>query len=358
MEENKNFNEMSSVFETVLERFDKNEGKKEAKDLMKSVLLENEIEEKKVDEIIKDISSTIDLIDDNYQSLKKATDEGKSRSAWFKEKLEETIEKNKIEKPTELITEIKKGLENSNKGIIVDIFNTKVDLTEPLKNPEFKDVNKTAIVKNFQNEIKNNTLLGVITFEKSGLKFDKTHKEIKAVKDYFKENLDSPKDKEFKKNLSAVTIIAKEKGLFEPLKNKTPKEISMIVDKGVTAAKVAYKVGNGELSPIDAVEYTIDRNVAVLNSATVIYTTTKGAVIGAKLGATIGSIFGPAGTIAGAAIGTVVGKVGGYVVGNLISTGVNKVATAAKSIAKKAWEGVKSGVSSLLDAAKSLFSWW
>ena len=199
MEENKKIIEMSSVFENVLEKFDKNEGKKTAKELMKSILIENDFEEKQADEIIKTVSSTIDLIDDNYQSLKKAKEAGKSRSTWFKEQLDETIKKNKIDKPEELITEIKKGLENSNKEIVVEIFDTKFDLTEPLKNPEFKDLNKTTIVKNFQNEIKNNTLLGAITFEKSGIKIDKNHKEIKAVKDYFQTKLDSPKDKEFKK---------------------------------------------------------------------------------------------------------------------------------------------------------------
>ena len=347
MEENNKFIEMSSIFETVLGRFDKNEGEKTAKDLMKSILMENEIDEITAVDIIKAVSSTIDLIDSNYQSLKKAKEGGKSRSTWFKEQLEETIKKNKIDKPVELITEIKKGLENSNKEIIVEIFDTKIDLSEPLKNPDFSDLNKTAIVKNFQNEIKNNTLLGAITFEKSGLKFDKEHKEIKAVKDYFQEKLDSPKDKEFKKNVTTASIIAKEKGLFKPLNNKTPEEISMIVDKGVTAAKVAYKVGSGELSPIDAVEYTIDRNVAVLNSAIIITTTRVGGEIGEKVGATIGSIFGPAGTIAGAAIGNAVGKVGGYIVGKVITTGVKRVATAVKSVVKKALGGVKSFVSAL-----------
>ena len=356
MEENKKIIEMSSVFENVLKKFDKNEGNKTAKDLMKSILLENDFEEIKADDIIKAVSSTIDLIDDNYQSLKKAKEAGKSRSTWFKEQLEETIKINKIDKPAELITEIKRGLENSNKEIIVEIFDTKVDLTEPLKNPEFVDVNKTAIVKNFQNDIKNNTLLGAITFEKSGLKFDKEHKEIKAVKDYFKEKLDSPKDKDFKKNVTTATIIVREKGLFKPLNNKTSEEISMIVDKGVTAAKVAYKVGKGELSPIDAVEYTIDRNVAVLNSSIVTTTTIIGGKIGSKVGAAIGSIFGPVGTISGAAIGNVVGKVGGYIVGKVIGEGVKKVATAVKSVSKKCWEGVKSVGSSVWDGVKSIFS--
>ncbi len=200
--------------------------------------------------------------------------------------------------------------------------------------------------------------MGAITFEKSGLKFDKEHKEIKAVKEYFKEKLDSPKDKDFKKNVATATIIAKEKGLFKPLNNKTSEEISMIVDKGVTAAKIAYKVGNGELSPIDAVEYTIDRNVAVLNSAIVKTTTQVDGKIGTKVGVAIGSVFGPAGAVSGAAIGNVVGKVAGYAVGKVIGEGVKKVATAVKSVAKKCWEGVKSVASSVWSGVKSFFSDW
>ncbi|MCF8305494.1 MAG: hypothetical protein K9I71_08635 [Ignavibacteriales bacterium] len=326
-----------------------------------STILENntEYDESTSKDIIDDISSTIDLIQDNFEDLQKAKDEGKSRTEWFKGKIDQTIEAYKIDDPKELISEIKEGLSESNTQIGVEVFGKEINISEPLLSTKYEDLNKTAIINNFQEEIKNNTLLGAIVFEKGSVKIDDTHKEIQAVKDYFNAKLDSPTDNAFKKAVSTATVIAQEKDLLpKQLKDKTPDEIAMIVDKGVTAAKVAYKLGNGELSPLDAVEYTIDRNVAVLNSAITRTCTRVGGAVGGKVGAAIGSIFGPAGTVAGAAIGTVVGKVGGYVVGKVIGEGVKKVANAVKSVCSAAWEGVKSVASSAWEGVKSFFSWW
>lgn len=323
-----------------------------------SKILENntEYDESTAKDIVDNISTTIDLIQDNFEDLQKAKDEGKSRTEWFKRKIDQTIETYKIDAPKELISEIKEGLSESNTQIGIEIFGNEIDISEPLLNPEYNDLNKNAIVNDFQEEIKNNTLLGAIVFEKGSVKIDDTHKEIQAVKDYFNAKLDSPTDKAFKKAVSTATVIAQEKDLLpRQLKDKTPDEIAMIVDKGVTATKVAYKLGNGELSPLDAVEYTIDRNVAVLNSAITRTCTRVGGAVGGKVGAAIGSIFGPAGTVAGAAIGTVVGKVGGYVVGKVIGEGVKKVASAVKSVCSSAWEGVKSVASSAWDTVTGWF---
>ncbi|MBX2976242.1 MAG: hypothetical protein KF721_08910 [Ignavibacteriaceae bacterium] len=309
-------------------------------------------------EIIEEISKTIDLIQNNFNDLRLAKDEGRSRIEWFKDKIDTTIKTYSIENTTELISEIKEGLSDSNKQIGLEIFGKEINISEPLLNPEYDDLNKTAIVNDFQEEIKNNTLLGAIVFEKGSIKLNETHKEIQAVKDYFNAQLDSPRDQAFKKAISTATVIAQENDLLpKQLKDKSPDEISMIVDKGVTAAKIAYKLGNGELSPLDAVEYTIDRNVAVLNSAITKTCTRVGGTVGGKVGAAIGSIFGPAGTVAGAAIGTVVGKVGGFIVGKVIGEGVKKVASAVKSAFSSAWEGVKSIASSAWEGVKSFFGW-
>lgn len=337
-----------------------NLGKLESQKEDLSKILENntEYDEIQSEQIVDNISKTIELIQDNFEDLQKAKGEGKSRTEWFKGKIDQTIETYKIDDPKELISEIKEGLSESNTKIGIEVFGNEIDISEPLLNPEYEDLNKTAIVNDFQEEIKNNTLLGAIVFEKGCIKIDDTHKEIQAVKDYFNAKLDSPTDKAFKKAVSTATVIAQEKDLLpKQLKDKSPDEIAMIVDKGVTAAKVAYKLGNGELSPLDAVEYTIDRNVAVLNSAITKTCTRVGGAVGGKVGAAIGSIFGPAGTVAGAAIGTVVGKVGGYIVGKVIGEGVKKVASAAKSVCSAAWEGAKSVASSVWNGITSFFGW-
>lgn len=282
---------------------------------------------------VNDISDAIDTIADNFQDLQSAKENGKSRTEWLKGKLDETIDKYKIEDTEEFISEVKNSLTESNTKIGVEVFGKEIDISKPLTSSKYDDLNKTAIVNDLQNEIKNNTLLGAIVLENGKIKLDDTHKEIKAVKDYFEAELDSPQDKTFKKAVSTATVIGQKNGLLpKQMADKTPDEVAMIVDKGVTDAKVAYKLGNGELSPLDAVEYTIDRNVVILNSAITTKCTEAGGIIGGRIGGRIGSIFGHTGTVAGTVIGTVIGKVGGYKVGKAVGEGVRKFVNAAKNV--------------------------
>ena len=121
-----------------------------------SKILENntEYDESTAKDIVDNISTTIDLIQDNFEDLQKAKDEGKSRTEWFKGKIDQTIETYKIDAPKELISEIKEGLSESNTQIGIEIFGNEIDIFEPLLNPEYNDLNKTAIVNDFQEEIK------------------------------------------------------------------------------------------------------------------------------------------------------------------------------------------------------------
>ena len=361
---NKNTTHEKEFIEIIEQTTDSINGKiidGEVKKILTKILeTKTSINSNEAQNVINNISTTIDLVADNFDSLKKAKKEGQNRTTWLKNQFDDTIETFKIEDKEAFIGEIKDSLQNANSEIGTKIFGTKLDISEPLKSKKYEDLNKMAIVNDFQNEIKNNTLLGAVIFENGKLKIDKNNKEVKVVKDYFEAKLDSPQDKLFKKAISTATVIGQKKGILPKIiDNKTPDEIALIVDKGVTAAKVAYKLGKGELSPIDAVEYKIDRSVAILNSAITKTCTRTGGVIGGKVGAAVGSIFGPAGTVVGAAIGTVVGKVGGYAVGKYIGEGVKKVATAVKSVVKKAWSGVKSVASSIGSGIKSIFSgWW
>ena len=355
----KNNNSNESNFINIIEKTTEKISNENALEQLSDIIAqETSLDSSEVKRTVDAISTTIDLIADNFEDLQNAKDSGTSRTEWLKGKLDETIDNYKIENTEEFISEIKDSLKKSNTNIGIEVFGKEIDISKPLTSSKYDDLNKTAIVNDFQDEIKNNTLLGAIVFENGKVKIDDKHKDIKAVKDYFESKLDSEKDKDFKKAVSAATVIA-QKNNFLPkqIANKTPDEIAMIVDKGVTAAKVAYKLGNGEVSPLDAVEYTIDRNVAVLNSAITKTCTRVGGVVGGRVGGVIGSVFGPAGTVTGAAIGTVVGKAGGYLAGKIIGKGVEKVASAVKSVAKSAWEGVKSVASNVGNKISSWFGW-
>ena len=312
--------------------------------------------------VVESVSDTIDLVTSNLRDLRQSKEDGVSRSDWLKGKLDHAVEQYDVS-PNDLIGGVKDALVQANSEICSDVLGIDVDLSEPLKNPKYEGLNKRAIVSDFQNEIKNNTLFGAIVLEEGKVTIDADHSEIASIKDYFEDVLDSQSDDEFKKKVSTTIVIMDERyGLPPGLKGKAPEELALIVDKGVSAAKVAYKVGKGELSPIDAVEYTIDRNVATLNTAITTACTRTGGNIGQKVGSVVGSVFGPAGTVAGAAIGRTVGKAAGYVVGKVIGEGVKKAASAVKSVVNKAGEGVKAAgravCNTISSAVDTVFGWF
>lgn len=325
--------------------------------LAKTIENNTNLDLQKSQQLVDDIVNTIELVDKNYKDLKEAKENGQTRTQWLQNKIDLNVKNLSDEDKTKFTDEIKLNLDMSNNDMLRDVFNETVDLSKKLPNSKYEDLNKKVIIDDFNRQLKDNTVLGAIINENGKFTIDTKHKEIKAVKEYFAAKLDSDYDKEFKTAVSVATEIAKDKDLLPPsLKDKTPQEITMIVDKGVTSAKVAYKLANGELNTMDAVEYTIDRNTAILNSAIVTATTKYGGVVGGKVGGFVGSIFGPAGTVAGTAIGTVVGKFAGAKIGGLINRGVKKIASVAKSVASSVVSGVKSVVSSVGNAISSACS--
>ena len=325
--------------------------------LAKTIEDNTNLDLQKSQQLVNDIANTIELVDKNYKDLKKAKEDGKTRTQWLQDKVDVVVKDLSNDAKDKFVQEIKTNLDSSNNDMLIDVFDESVDLSKKLPNVKYEDLNKKVIIDDFNRQLKDNTVLGAIINENGKFEIDTKHKEIEAVKEYFEAKLDSDYDKKFKTAVSVATEVAKNRDLLPPsLKDKTPEEISMIVDKGVTSAKVAYKLANGELNTMDAVEYTIDRNTAILNSAIVTATTKYGGVIGGKVGGFIGSIFGPAGTIAGTAIGTVVGKFAGNKIGGLINKGVKKVASVAKSVASSVVSGVKSVVSSIASGVSSFCS--
>ena len=351
--ENKN-NKFSNLIYKIVNTLDTND---DNANLAKEIENNTNLDFQKSQQLVNDIADTIELVDKNYKDLKKAKEEGKTRTQWIQDKVDVVVKDLSSDAKNKFVQEIKTNLDASNNDMLTEVFDETVDLSKQLPDPRYEDLNKKVIIDDFNRQLKDNTVLGAIINEDGKFEIDTKHKEIKAVKEYFEEKLDSDYDKQFKTAVSVATEIAKNKDLLPPsLKDKTPEEISMIVDKGVTSAKVAFKLANGELNAMDAVEYTIDRNTAILNSAIVTATTKYGGIAGGKVGGFIGSIFGPAGTVAGTAIGTVVGKFAGNFVGGLINKGVKKIASVAKSVGSSVVSGVKSVVSSVGNAVSSACS--
>lgn len=335
--------DQNEMFDILKDTTDKLTSSELIDDLAKVVSDKVGIELSDAKQTVKVISETIDNIDKSYKELKSAKEAGQNRIEWLRDKIDKQISAYLQDEKNHIVSEVKNALDSSSTDIGTELFGEDLKLTKQLPSLNYEGLNKQVIIDDFQEQIKNNTLLGAVVYEDGQFKIDENHKEIEAVKKYYEEQLDSKYDTTFKKAASVAFDIAKEKDLLpKKLKNKTPEDIAMLVDKGLTASKVAYKVANGELNQIDAVEYTIDRSVSMLNSIIVSTTTRYGGQAGEFIGSKIGSLFGPAGAVAGGVIGRVVGKYAGKVVGDVVNKGVKMVASGLKSVVKSVGGTIKS----------------
>ncbi|MEZ4525517.1 MAG: hypothetical protein R2941_06300 [Desulfobacterales bacterium] len=248
-----------------------------------------------------DICNTIDDIDAAFQDLVHAKEIGKSRNAWLETQLEEFAGSLPEDEKIPFIQEMKTAMVQSEAELLKTGEQTHPPLSEPLKNDEFKDLNKKAIAQNIESDIRNNTLLKVITAQEI-IKFDpaKEYDEIPSVKDFFQRPLDHPEDKNIKKIVSAATVAARNRGWIKSLEKQSVKEISAIADLGVSGAKVAYKVGTGEINSTDAIDYMVDRATATFAAVAKKAVPSAAASAGVAIGTVIGSVFGPTGAYVGA----------------------------------------------------------
>ena len=269
--------------------------------------------------------------------MRQSKAKGISSVVWLRDIISKVIEKFPSAEQGNIIGETKNALKKANSELFSLLYGMEMPngLSDPIKNYEFKDINATAIVQNLKKELENNTLLGAITFgEGFGIKVDTKHREIKSVKDYFTNKLDSPEDSQIKKVVIAAAEIAKKNG-FWPLVGKSTAEVALIVDRGLTTAKLAYKIGKGEMTPIDVSDYLIDRTASTISTIMIKTCQKVGSEVGKAIGTAIGAVFSPAGAAVGAVVGRIVGYIAGTAVGEVVANGVRKIATVAKEAVKK-----------------------
>ncbi len=348
---------LASAVEAVLSQYDKLPEKRDFEQFLTQILTQSNAFQSaaEINRTVIDICATIDLADTEFRSLRAQKAQGQSTIVWLRDKIGKAIEILPNTEQSEVVRESKNALKRANSELFTLLYGTEMpdELSEPLKNFSFKGLNATAVVQNLKKDIENNTFLGALTVaEGFKLQLVTSHKEVQAAKDYFLAQLDAPADKEIKKAVTATVEIAKKNG-FKPLVGKSTTEVALIVDRGLTAAKLAYKLGNGQMTPTDVSDYMIDRTASGVSVAITRTCQKVSSGVGAAVGAAIGSILGPTGAAAGTIVGRTVGYIAGTVVGTVIGKGVEKVATYTKKIIKSAWEGVKSVASSVRDGIAS-----
>lgn len=301
------------------------------------------------------ISATMDAISLAYQDIQAYKNKGLSLNIWLRDNLNKAIQHLPQAEQDTIIDAAKLAMNNGNVALFKQLSNggTDVNLIADLVSNNFADLNKTAIGNNLKEEIKLNTLLNAIALE--SISNEEINQECKAAQAYFAAPLDSETDNDLKKVVAAAVEIAKKKNLLaDDLANASTEQIAVTVDNGVTAAKVAYKMAEGEISVIDGLDYLIDKAAARVKVVVDTACQTVGSNVGAVIGAALGELFSPAGATLGAKVGRAVGAAAGKKVAEFVSKGVDMVASAAKSVARtvcnvaeSVWEGAKSFVSSL-----------
>ena len=87
-------------------------------------------------------------------------------------------------------------------------------------------------------------------------------KEYKVMQEFMELPVNDPKEKALKKVIAAAMVTAADKDLLPFPVPKKASSIASVVDEGLTHMKVAYKVAQGKMNPVEATETVINHGIA------------------------------------------------------------------------------------------------
>jgi len=269
--------------------------------------------------IVDEVSLVIDGVSQKLEDLWNANKVGTDRTYWLKKQFDSLRVKDGS--PDEIVQCLSDNLVESNKklGCVTNTEKIYFD----------SDFEKYAAAKTIEDVIETNVKYSICSAEDI-VPSGNLGKDV--VESYFEHELYSDKMRNLKKIISVATYIAQKSNLLSKIFDITPEQIAIIVDRGVTTAKVIYDVARGNKQAQDAVEVLIDHA-----AATVVYIAqAKGEIVGEKIGGTIGAAIGgyfnPLNTSAGYTIGSIVGGFIGKTTAPQIARGANLLAGFAKNV--------------------------
>jgi len=270
---------------------------------------------------IREIHLVIDGIATEYQKLLTFKNKGNSRIDWLINKADELS--NIPEEKNSIVNGLNQYFDDANEVLIHERQTLECD----------DEVSKILSWNKIEKDLRTNVLQQIFQYSDNDSTISSDHIP-NANNDYFNSELNSDKIKNLKKIVATSLFAAQQNKKINNWINKTPVELSTIVDRGITVAKVAYDVGTGNNSAKEAIEVLVDHAAATvayyLESTAPFYIEKAGAFIG---GAAVG-YFSPANAVYGAQIGGYVGRITGQHVGTYLSKGIMKLADFAKSIVK------------------------
>ena len=145
---------------------------------------------------------------------------------------------------------------------------------------------------------------------------------------------------------TGALVVATRKGMLPIAKNTSAASLGLAGAIIIENAKVLYKLGNGDITPIEAVD-------GMGEATTIGVASHFGFLSGAELGATLGSIAPGIGNV----IGGIVGAIAGSIIGKTVYNGAKRIVKGAVSTVKSVGSAICSGVKSVAKALNP-FNWF
>ena len=144
---------------------------------------------------------------------------------------------------------------------------------------------------------------------------------------------------------TGALVVATRKGMLPIAKNTSAASLGLAGAVIIENAKVLYKLGNGDITPREAVD-------GMGEATTIGVASHFGFLSGAELGATLGSIAPGIGNV----IGGIVGAIAGSVIGKTVYNGAKRIIKGAMSTVKSIGTAIYSGLKSVASVLNP-FNW-
>lgn len=303
---------------------------------------------KETDRVLGEVNQglrTVDSIESYYRDLNNAQKRGKSKLSWFKATLKNITNIEDARKIAKIAGEIQTELAKTNNKQLSSLLDENVEVFSPVQD----STNEQEVILETLASIQNNSLIRVFSV---GQQIESLAKNLGSDNDnglnvaqkYFESDLNN-NNLTLKKLVTCGVIVANEEFHIEALDGADGTEIALMVDIGLTIAKVSYLLSQGKIKTVEALNHIYDRTIAASCVVVDKVFKAKGMLIGATVGGIIGTVFGPAGTAIGGTAGAIAGKNAGKLVSKFATDGVKNLAKKAKKSivnnAEKAVEKVK-----------------
>ena len=328
----------------ILREYDRLEDKENIDEFLKKQLksCDPNAEDVEIEETFHDISSIIDALDTDFQDFQNSKKNGISSANWLKRRLEDATKNFTAKKQSRFIKAIQEAFVRSNQNyldLITDEGQPK--FAEPLKSYDFEDESeKKRITRKLHEDAKKSSLLQYLPDESEEVEIASTEESPASLKNFFTSPLGAPQERNIKKVIAAGVYASQKRDLKEGEEEKSPQEIGIAVDLGVTGAKTAYKAATGEIKPSKALDYMADKTLSAFATMAKNLAERSGEVLGENVGQFVAKRFS-LNIKACRNVGRQVGRLAGEKIGNAMEVGIKKVGKLAIQGAKKMWEGAK-----------------